>query len=219
VTLVDLSYPFDPGLFPNQPGKPVNLEIRPINTLECSGVNTLEITLGNHIGTHIDAPLHLIDGGDSIDRLPLETFYGPAVVVDVPKGLNEAIEPGDLESAEPSVGAGDIALICTGWGGRVTEAAYASHHPYLTEAAAAWLVARDVRMVGIDVQSVDLPHSLRPQGFRYTSLRVLLTHGIPVVHSLTRLEEIRGRRVTLICMPIIFRGADGVPVRAVAHVD
>jgi len=221
--LVDLSHPFDPALHAAKAGEAkaaqVDLEIRRMRTVEEHGVNTLQITFGNHIGTHLDAPLHLIGGGRSVDELPLELFYGTTVVLDIQKGPNGAVSRGDLEAAQPAIRENDIVLVCTGWGDKLAAPNYASHHPYLTIDGAQWLAERRVRMVGMDVQSVDLPHSLRTAGFRYTSLRVLLEHGIPAIHNLTRLEAVAGRRVTLSCFPINFRGADGSPARVVAHVE
>jgi len=213
--LLDLSHPFDASAH----GGKMELEIRTVRTVEEHGVNTRQITFGNHIGTHVDAPLHLIAAGASIDQLPLEVFYGPAVVLDIQKGPNGAIGRAELEHAAPRVEKGDIVVIYTGWGNKLTSSDYASHHPYLTEDGADWLVSKGVRMVGMDVQSVDLPHSLRDKDFKYTSLRVLLKNGIPAIHNLTNLQAIRGRRVVLLSLPINFRGVDGSPARVVAQLD
>jgi kynurenine formamidase len=213
--LLDLSHPFDSS---PQGGK-MDLEIRAVRTVEEHGVNTCQIAFGNHAGTHIDAPLHLIAGGASVDQIPLERFYGPAVVLDIEKGPNGAVGRAELEKAEPRVETGDIVVIYTGWGSKLTSPDYASHHPYLTEDGAEWLVGKGVRMVGMDVQSVDLPHSLRGKDFKYTSLRILLKSGIPAIHNLTNLERIKGHRVVILSLPINFRGVDGSPARVVAQVD
>ena len=218
--LIDLSHPFDPKLYPRKPNdKSAPLEIRTVKTAEEHGVSMREIAFGNHIGTHLDAPLHLVMGGESVDQLPLDTFWGPAVVLDIPKGPNGGVGPDDLEAAEPSIEHGDIVVICSGWSQKLTEPEYASHHPYLTDDGARWLVAQGVKMVGMDVQSVDLPHSLRPAGFAYTSLRTLLENRVPALLNLTNLEPVLGHRVTLFALPIGFTGADGAPARVVAEVD
>ena len=217
--LVDLSHPFDPALFPPKHGEPPPLATRPVRTIDANGVNTREIAFNDHIGTHVDAPLHLVPGGKSIDQLPLDAFYGTAVVLDIPKGPNGGVTVSDLESAGPPIEPGDIVVICSGWGRKLMERDYASHHPYLTDEGARWLVERGVRMVGMDVQSIDLPHSLREKGFRYTSLRTVLEAGIPAVMNLTNLEPILSKRVTLFALPIEFTGSEGAPARVVAMVD
>lgn len=212
--LIDLSHPLDARLYPHG-----TLGVKVVKTVEEHGVNTREVTLFNHIGTHVDAPLHLVAGSQPLDRMPLDRFYGSAVVLDIPKGPNGAVTLSDLMDGRPPIERGDIVVICTGWAGRIGTPEYATHHPYLTTEAAEWLVTSGVRMVGIDVQSVDLPHSLREPGFRYTSLRVLLENGIPAVMNLANLESIRGRRITLFALPILLTGLEGAPARVVAQVD
>lgn len=217
--LVDLSHPFDPVLYPAKYGEPAPLEIRAIRTIEANGVNTRDITFNDHIGTHVDAPLHLVPGGRSVDQLPLDAFYGTAVVLDIPKGPNGGVTVEDLAAAQPKIERGDIVVICSGWGRKLTEPDYGTHHPYLTDDGARWLVAKGVRMVGMDVQSIDLPHSLREKGFRYTSLRTVLEGGIPALMNLTNLEPVLRTRVTLFALPIAFTGSEGAPARVVAILD
>jgi arylformamidase len=215
--LLDLSHAFDPEGPVNK--KKNELEIRTLKTVEANGVNTREIQFNNHIGTHLDAPLHLIAAGASVDKVPFDTFYGSAVVLDIPCGQNGAVGKAEMEKAKPEVEKGDIVVIYTGWGNKIGNSDYASHHPYLTEDGAHWLAERGAKMVGMDVQSVDLPHSLRQKDFRYTSLRILLSKGIPAIHNVTNLESIRGKRVNLFALPINFHGADGAPARVVAQID
>lgn len=217
--VVDLSHPFDPALYPAKHGEPPPLEIRAVRTIEANGVNTREISFNDHIGTHVDAPLHLVPGGKSIDQLPLDAFYGTAVVLDIPKGPNGGVTAPDLEAARPKIERGDIVVICSGWGRKLAEPDYASHHPYVTDEGARWLVDRGVRMVGMDVQSIDLPHSMREKGFRYTSLRTVLEAGIPALMNLTNLEPVLSKRVTLFALPIAFAGSEGAPARVVAMLD
>lgn len=215
--LVDLSHPFEAAGADGS--KRMEMAMQPLKSVHEHGVTTHEITFFNHAGTHVDAPAHLIHGGKTVDRMPLDAFYGPGVVLDIPLGPNGAVGKAELEKATPEVKPGDAVFICTGWGDKIYAPDYASHHPYLTEDGAAWLVAKRARMVGMDVQSVDLPHSLRTKDFKYTSLRILLKAGIPAVHNLCRLEEVRGKRAKLLALPINFLGADGSPARVVAEVD
>lgn len=217
--LIDLSHPFDPALYHKRPDQQAELDIRSVKTLEEHHINSLKITIGNHVGTHIDSPLHLVEGGASIADLPLERFYGSAAILDIPKGPNSGVSAADLEAAQPTVEPGDIVIIATGWGDLISEPRYASHHPFLTEDGARWLVDYSPRLVGMDVQSVDLPHALRPPGFAYTSLRILLEHGVPTLHSVTNLGRISGMRLMVSAFPIAFADADGAPARVVAQLN
>lgn len=219
--LVDLSHPFSPGEMNKKPENAPEPDVtfETVKSIEKHGVNVLRISLGNHIGTHIDGPMHVIPGGMPLGNLPLETFYGPGVLVNTPKGHNGEVSVSDLEANVPAIQQGDIVLIYTGWGDKLSSPDYPSFHPYLAEEGARWLVNKGVRMVGIDVSSVDLPFSLRRENFKYGTLRILLENGIPVIHNLTNLTSILNKRVTVSAFPINFTGADSSPARVIALVD
>ena len=101
--LIDLSYPFDATLFGDRHDQRSEIDLQAIKTVESSGVSTMRVTLGTHVGTHIDAPSHLIAEGATIDGLSLDRFHGDAVVLDIPKGPNGAISASDLAVAAPTV--------------------------------------------------------------------------------------------------------------------
>jgi arylformamidase len=220
--LIDLSFQFYQDMDRRPKFPEIKVELRTIRTIDKYGVNGMQIEFYTHTGTHIDAPGHIIQGAKTIDQLPLESFYGTGVVLNIPKGANGAVSRDDLESAQPPIERGDIVLLHTGWRAECNSPDYSQHHPYLSEDGATFLVEKGVRMVGIDTRSVDLPDSLSGgagKGLTFTSLRVLLQHTIPVIHRLANLELILGRRVTVMAFPINFRGADGSPARVVALVD
>lgn len=216
--VLDLSLPFDPARFPSSDSSKTSCRLTVLQVADGTRPAGMEIALGNHVGTHIDAPSHLIPGGAAIDTLPLGLFTGTGVVLGLPRGANEPVTAADLEATHAVEDADDIVFISSGWDVRFGTPEYATHHPYLTEGAAHWLISKHVRLVGMDVQSVDLGHSLRPPGFAYTSLRLLLAAGIPVVHSLANLPGLSGRRCELSAVPIGFTGADGAPTRAFARI-
>lgn len=217
--LIDLSHPFWDGMIRDEKNPDMNVEVRVLRRVEKDGINISRFAFRSHDGTHVDVPRHIIVGGGTIDQAPLERFYGTAVVLHVPRGPDAAISPQDLQSAQPSIEQGDVVFVCTGWSDRFGSLEYRLHHPYLSEDTATWLVEKGARMVGIDVSSVDLPQAMRKQGFKHTTLRVLLAKGIPVIHNLANLEAVVGKRVTVMAFPINFRGADGSPQRVVALVD
>ena len=215
--LIDLSHPFVVGTMHKDPQ--MDLEMTTMRTIEKNGVNIFRICFGNHVGTHLDGPRHLIPGGRSLDELPLESFYGTGVVLDVPLGPDGAVTAQHLESAKPTIEKGDIVLINTGWSKKFGSSDYRENHPYLGVDAAIWLINNNARMVGIDVSSLDLPHSLRKEGFKHPSLRPLLENGIPAIHNLTNLEAVAGKRAIIMALPIAFSGACGSPARVVAQID
>ena len=79
---IDVSAPIDPRMSPVYPGNaPVKLEFM-LNYDTGGKLALSSYSLGAHTGTHVDAPMHFIKGGHSVDQIPLEHFVGPARVID-----------------------------------------------------------------------------------------------------------------------------------------
>ena len=115
-----------------------------------ASVNVGAVTMSVHTGTHTDAPYHFDDSGAGIDAVSLEAYIGPALVIDVAgrKFIGPEIFAGLDLSQTPRV------LLKTGaW---TNYNIFPESIPTLTEEAAAFLAAQDIRLFGIDVPSVDL---------------------------------------------------------------
>jgi kynurenine formamidase len=135
-----------------------DIQVRRVTTHATHGVLAQNYVTVMHHGTHINAPLYLVQRGAGIGELELETFFGNGKVLSVPKGEWELIGPEDLAAAGADVGAGDIVIINTGWHHRYSDSIeYFGHGPGLSEAAAGWLVQRGVKLVGIDTATIDHP--------------------------------------------------------------
>ena len=180
--------------------------------------NVGEVSGTTHTGTHVDAPLHVDPAGAAIDALPLETFAGPSMLVDV-SAAGDRIEFGHIEAAlrriegavggaeGPVDGADPIArlLLRTGcdW-----SAGFPSGWRALSAEAAAWCGARGLRLVGTDAPSVD------PEGSTALEAhRALATSGVAILESLA-LAGIEPGRYALVAFPLRWIGADASPVRA-----
>jgi kynurenine formamidase len=126
------------------------------------GVLTQRIVTAMHHGTHLNAPIHLAQGGSGVGELPLETFFGTGVVLDVPKSEWEYVEPDDLEAAQDAAGhtiqPGDIVVINTGWHRNFADDMYYfCHGPGLSESAAQYLKDKQAKLVAIDTAAIDHP--------------------------------------------------------------
>jgi kynurenine formamidase len=185
-----------------------------------------------HGGTHLDAPLHFSRSGESVDRIPIERFFGSTVVIDVSvqaeRDADYQISVQDIiaaEQASGSIPADAIVLFRTGFSrrwpdaarylgtaARGAEAVRDLHFPGLHPDAAQWLIAnRTVRAVGIDTASID-----HGQSTLYGTHRALFERNIPAFENLTALERLPLRGAALVALPMKIAGGSGAPLRAVA---
>lgn len=197
--IIDLSVPLETNM-PTYPGDPT-LQIEQTSSLPEDGYLGHSVRLGTHAGTHIDAPAHMLEGAPTMGQLPLDTFAGPGKLI---RGL--AIET--LKVAD--IRAGDIVLFDTGTAGRFYEASYFTEYPVLSEAMARYLVASQVKMVGLDAPSAD-----NDEGFPIH--KILLGSGIPIIENLTNLTALEHEQFNVYAVPLKL-DLDGAPVRAFAEV-
>ena len=175
-------------------------------------LRTTHLDMPAHGGTHIDAANHFFPGAKSIDQYPPNHFIGPGVVLDLRREGAVPITVEDLNRSLNLVKEGDIALLCFGYGRRFTDDIY-HEHPYLSVEAAEWLVAKGVRIVGVDVTTPDLPGTHRPEGFGFPVHRALLCNGVLIIENLgAKLELFAGRRVEVIAMPLPIKDSDASPI-------
>jgi kynurenine formamidase len=200
---------------PQPPGMP-EFACRTIRDVRTDRFNLQQLHVLTHHGTHVDAPFHFLPDGATIDQLELDRLGGVGVVLDVPRAALAAIGAAELAEARPSIRAGDMVLVRTGWSAHYEAGAY-MRGPFLTPAAASYLLQRRIKLLGVDLISPDEPpHAGRAADFDYPVHRLLLGAGVPIVENLN-LESVRGRRCDVLALPIRIEGADGGPARVVAR--
>ena len=166
--------------------------------------------MGAHSGTHIDAPMHFVSGGASIDKVPLDPLIGPARVIDIADGV-QAIDAAELERHKwrgtPRV------LFRTRSSLRLWMSSSTFHRDfaYISADAAQLLVDAGVVLVGIDYISAEQFGAPAPRAHQ-----ILLGKGIPIVEGLL-LEQVAAGEYDLIVLPIKVAGHEGAPARAVVR--
>ncbi len=208
---VDLTHELTNGM-PIYPGDP-RPSFESAATLAKNGVNLTHLELGSHTGTHTDAPLHFIEGGIGVDKIPVSKLVGEALVVDLSDiPIGSGITANELREKIDEVKEDDIVLLYTGtsqfWGNPPTN----SNYTYLTKEAADYLISKKVRAVGIDFLSVEKFKAPEPLVHR-----ALLANGIFIIESLSSaLKQFVNQRILLINLPIKLENGDGAPTRSVA---
>lgn len=162
---------------------------------------------GLHVGTHIDAPMHMIANTPTIDTYPLEQFYGNAAILDVRE--KEVI---DLTDKMISViHSYDIILFYTGFDRHFYNPnVYFYQHPVMTMKLAEYLVSQKVKLIGLDMPSPDrVPFAVH---------KYLLQNNVFIVENLTNLQSLLNfKTFEFFAMPLKIE-AEGSFVRAFAKV-
>jgi kynurenine formamidase len=185
------------------------------------GLASMFLSMADHGGTHIDAPLHFGKTGKSIDQYPLENCIVPGICLDLRHIAARAeITTADLEAAVTKAGVpvpkGGTVLLCTGHHERTfPRKEYATDNSGVNVAATEWLAHQGVVHFGID--------SMRPGPEGKVNLLVhkaCLDLDITHIESLCNLEALLGKgQFTFIGLPMKWRGGTASPIRAVAVFD
>lgn len=210
VRYIDLTLPIEEGM-PVWPGDQ-GPEFREVTSLEQDGYAVQTICFSNHLGTHLDAPSHVIKGGITLDRVPLETLIGKAAILDFTgKGKNERITREELQPHGDILYQGARVLIRTGWDSQYGSSSFFRDFPCLTLEAAQILAERGIALLGMDTPSpspIDDPEQ--------SIHKTLLGAGIVLLEGLTNLHLINGNECELLVLPPLFSGFSGSPCRVVA---
>ena len=241
IRVVDLTQPLGPStpvidlppMFAPSPG----LTVEVISHYDDKGPgwywNTLR--LGEHTGTHFDAPIHWITGKDlpnnACDTIPVSRFVGPACVIDVTgdvlRNPDFLLTPDALERWETSHGripAGAWVLLRTGWSSRTDKAAFINaradgpHSPGF-DARTSKLLATDRDVLGVGVETIGTDAgqagTFTPPFPNHATMHGAGKFGLA---SLCNLEQLPPTGAIVIAAPLKIVNGSGSPVRAIALV-
>ncbi len=208
--IIDVSLPISPDML-IWPGN-MGVQVVPNQRIaEGSESNSSDLRLGTHTGTHLDPPLHFVDGAGGVDTLSLDVLVGEAFVADLSR-LSRPLEPPDLEAARIPDGTTRLLLrtgnseMWTGAGPRKFPEAYAC----LTGDSAAWAVERGIRLIGIDFLGIE-----QRGATGHPTHHTLLENGVIILEGLNLSAVEPGRAYQLICLPLRLMHGDGGPARAI----
>ncbi len=200
--IVDLSVAVNEQT-PVYPGDPAT-KIEPAGVFKRDGYNDHYISLGTHVGTHIDAPKHMIVDGNTLDQTPIEQFIGRGRYTEVNKSFDlEVVKAAGIE-------ADDIVLFHTGMSDQYDKPVYMEEYPVMSVEIANYLVATGIKMVGVDTCSVD-----NKEGFPIH--KILLGSSVLIIENLTNLAELADKDFTVYALPIKVQ-VDGAPARVIAEI-
>ena len=193
----------EPLVYPDDP--PVRME-RAASIGAGSPFNVLQLSWSTHFLTHIDAPRHFFEEGESIAEIAPQRFVGPAVVVEVE---GDAVRARDVPDVAPGVNL----LFKTRNSAHWDPSIYDEKHVYITGDAADAIVESGANMVGLDYLSVD-----RFGDDAYPAHRALLGRGVLILEGID-LSGVEEGAYMLYALPLKIEAGDGSPVRAVLAVE
>lgn len=165
-------------------------------------------TLGAHSGTHVDAPMHFVVNGASIDQVPLDRLIGRARVIDIPDDV-EAIDAAELARHDWRGAQRILFRTRSSSGGWMSSPTFHRDFAYIAPDAAQLMADAGVQLVGVDYLSAEQFGAPAPRAHQ-----ILLGKGIPIVEGLS-LGAVHGGDYDLIVLPMKVGGHEAAPARAV----
>ncbi len=202
---IDISVPLYPNMvhWPGDPGFERSLFKSMARGDVC---NVSQFSSCAHMGTHMDAPLHFIQDGVSMEKMPIDAVIGPCRVVEIKHRV--AITPEELKPLR--LQRGERILFKTRNSRRSWKMkSFDEDFIYISKEGAQHIVDCGVMTVGVDYLSVG--------GFRKDGVEthhVLLGAKVWIIEGLN-LAKVSVGKYELVCLPLKIEGSDGAPARAV----
>jgi len=243
---IELSHEWGHGA-PSMPGDPDAVLFRSVKHAE-HGVMATRLKMVMHTGTHMNAPVHLVQRGAAIGEIGIEHLFGNGVILSIPKERWGLVTAEDLAAAKPEIQTGNFVAIVTGWHHKYSDSLeYFGESPGLSKDGAEWLVDKGVMLLAMDTPQIDHPlatsladHRGGPLMNRVVDLyqdetggnakedfpewniahKTLLAAGIPTIEQVGGdVDDLLNKRATFQAAPWNWDKGDACPVRFVAMID
>jgi len=205
--IIDITREIHSGIavWPGDPG--ITME-RTSSFEKGNGSTVTRVSLGLHTSTHIDMPLHFIEGGKTLDEADLTKFAGRCKIFEITS--DKAITKNDIENLD--IQKGDIVLFKTKNSNYSLDEPFKFDFIYLDLDAAEYLTEKGVKTIGIDYLSIEAFGSRE-----HKVHKTLLEKEIVLIEGLD-LKNVEPGNYFLSCLPLKLKGCEASPVRAVLFV-
>ena len=164
-----------------------------------------DVELMDHIGTHIEVPLHCLKKGADLAQVPVDQLIGPAVILDLTDAEAEGgVTLEQVQAAAATAGGIQKDDIVFGQMGKTK---------YFSTAALQWIVDQGCKLMGVDSGGVELSHDTTHANVNHL---LLFRAGIPLIENLAHLDQLTQSRVLAYALPVPVQGLDAFPLRVIA---
>jgi arylformamidase len=189
------------------PGDP-KVSLRQRKSIDEHGSNVLEISLGTHTGTHLDAPRHMLKTGKSVTDIGTGFCMGIARCFKMDKILRAS----DISVLFKKVGTGEAVFIDTGHGRLWNTEDFFTSWPCVSNKVVKLLIGKNIAVMGIDTPSVDAKGDRTKNNHKS-----LLGSGVLIYENLANLDSLgNGEAFVYFSGPMIIENADGAPASVFA---
>ena len=204
---IDISIPYRDKML-HWPGDPVPRVERIKDRDKGDPVTLTEIQIIDHVGTHVDAPLHFMAGGATIDKMPLEATIGRARVIEIKDPVSI-----ELKEVEPyNIRRGERILFKTRNSTRCYKTdEFIGDYVYISLDVAKYLVEKGIRVIGLDYISIGKFGDDTNLGGTHTTF---LNGGVYILEGIN-LAKVKPGRYDMICAPILLEKGDAAPARVI----
>jgi len=199
------------------------LEVTPDKQIsQGDSCNTVQLTMPNHIGTHVDAPNHFIDQGKTVDQYtPQQWIFTKPLLIDVPATDTAVIDVDAIESAlgDTAVEDADFVLVRTGMEAYRGDARYWSQYPGFSPDLSGWFqqMFPSFSAIGMDTISIS---STAHRGIGREAHRAFLGDGVRIVEDMALSQCVDANSlVKVVVMPMRCDGGDGAPVTVMGELE
>ncbi len=194
----------------------IKTRITQLGTINKEHRETKKIEMSSHAGTHVDAPLHFIKNGKTIDKINIKLLYGDALLIDFSK--LKFFHEISLEQIKKKIKKPPLRLVLRfDWDIKAYKTKkFYSHHPYLSPEVCRWLVKGGCKLLGMDTPQIDNPNIKIKSKFDAQNHKILLGKNVLLVEYLKNLRKIKKKKFKLIVAPLKIKNSDGAPARCFA---
>lgn len=202
--IYDISVNIQTGM-PTYPGD-AKFKSRKLKSVDQDGYEIHRLTLGNHTGTHVDAPAHFIQDGATVTELPLDILNGRTRVVEIHDKEKVSLE--ELQNVKLD---NDFRILIKTRNSSLwkSKKRFQKKYVYLTLDAAKYLADNDIKLIGFDYLSLEKFGDSEHPVHRYLlGNQVIILEGV----NLSNIEE---GEYEMFCLPLKLAGLDGAPARVI----